>query len=76
MFQLKFFLKTFQTCSLLDTSVLNVAFLAIILLKYLSLDPSAKGGGDKDGPRGEAKKIPVGGSCFPCPATSRAYDKV
>jgi len=34
MFQLKFCLKTFETCSLLCVSVLKCRILAIILFKY------------------------------------------
>jgi len=43
-FQLKFCLKTFETCSLLYISVLKCSILAIILFEYLSVDPSAKRG--------------------------------
>jgi len=45
MFQLKFCLKTFETCcSLLYISVLKCSILAIILFEYLLLDPSVKRG--------------------------------
>jgi len=42
MFQLKFCLKIFETCSLLYVSVLKCSILAIILFEYLLLDPSVK----------------------------------
>jgi len=42
MFQLKFCLKTFGTCSLLYISVFKSSILAIILVEYLLFDPSAK----------------------------------
>jgi len=41
MFQLKFYLKTFETSSLLYVSVLKCSILAIILFEYLLLDQSA-----------------------------------
>jgi len=41
MFQLKFFLNAFETCSLLYVCVLKFSILAIILFEYLLLDPSA-----------------------------------
>jgi len=44
MFQKKFCLKTFETCSLLFISVLKSSILAISLFEYLLLDPSAKRG--------------------------------
>jgi len=43
MFELKFCLKTFETCSLLYESVLKCCILATILFEYLLLDQSAKG---------------------------------
>jgi len=42
--QLKFYLKTFETFSLLSISVLKCSILAIILFEYLLLNPSAKKG--------------------------------
>jgi len=43
-FQLKFCLNTFETCSLLYVCVLKFSILAIILFECLLFDPSAKRG--------------------------------
>jgi len=59
MFQLKFCLKIFETCSLLYVSVLKCSILAIILFEYLLLDPNAGGGQSVQWARG--------------PLTSRTY---
>jgi len=44
MFQLKFCLNSFETCLLLFVCILKFSILAIILFKYLLLDPSVKSG--------------------------------
>jgi len=48
--------------------------LAIILFKYKQLDPSARGGGGKKGPRGGEKNCRGAAAPPPCPPTFRAPD--
>jgi len=82
MFQMKFCLKAFETCSLLYVSVLKYSILAIILFKYYCNIRSTGGGGgggakigagrSKDGPQRGVEGKFVGGS-FPLPPTSRAF---